>query len=220
MRIPSVLKPNRRTELPAPYTIKSKKRIGFRIGLENMSFFGFTSSANKQFLNVPAAPSRKVSQRLMKPAAHTEMEEYLSSEADDLELSFASTMSLNSPPRESLNLAPDCERENPDYAPMDISPAVPTRIQAPSTRSHEPVDKQRAFVGRPRALTTNARLFGRDVSNNTGHDSVTSLQSVAKSTGTNSASKRLQRAALPFEWMATGQSPNVAAQVSCSFSAQ
>lgn len=184
-----------------------------------MSFFGF-SSTSKKYLDVPAAPSRKVSQRLMKPAAHTEMDDFLSSEADDLELSFASTMSLNSPPRQSLDLSPESEPENPDYAPMDISPAAPTRLQAPSIRSYEPVDKQRAFVGRPRAMTSNARLFGRDMSNNTGHDSVTSLQSVAKSTGTNSASKRLQRAALPFEWMATGQDPNVAAKVSCSISVQ
>ena len=32
MRMPSVLKPNRRTELPAPYTIKNKKRIGALYG--------------------------------------------------------------------------------------------------------------------------------------------------------------------------------------------
>ncbi|KAH9930915.1 uncharacterized protein B0H18DRAFT_872563 [Fomitopsis serialis] len=130
------------------------------------------------------------------------MDDFLSSEADDLELSFASTMSLNSPPRDTLDLAPESERDNhPDYAPMDISPAPPTRV-----------DKQRPFMGRPRAMTSNARLFGRDMSNNSGgNGSVTSLQSVAKSTGTNGASKRLQRAALPFEWMATGgQDANVA----------
>ncbi|KAH9930919.1 uncharacterized protein B0H18DRAFT_1143605 [Fomitopsis serialis] len=171
-----------------------------------MSFFGFSnpSATNKPFLDVPPAPSRKASERLMKPAARVEMDDFLSSEADDLELSFASTMSLNSPPRDTLDLAPESERDNhPDYAPMDISPAPPTRV-----------DKQRPFMGRPRAMTSNARLFGRDMSNNSGgNGSVTSLQSVAKSTGTNGASKRLQRAALPFEWMATGgQDANVASE--------
>ncbi|TFY55337.1 hypothetical protein EVJ58_g8309 [Rhodofomes roseus] len=224
MRIPSILKPSRRTEVPAPYTIKNTKRTAFRFGIEKMSFFGFTnpSATNKHFLDVPPAPSRKVSQRLMKPAARVEMEEFLSSEADDLELSFASTMSLNSPPRDHLDLDLESERENPDYAPMDISPAPPTRMQAPSTRSHnESVEKTRAFVGRPRAMTTNARLFGRDVSNNSsGNGSVSSLQSVAKSTGTNNAAKRLQRAALPFEWMATSsQNANVAPEVSVQFQA-
>lgn len=116
----------------------------------------------------------------------------------DLELSFASTMSLNSPARDHQPLTP--EDENPDHVPMDISPAPAPHFQAPQplpvTSNHKPI------IGRPRAATSAARLFGRDMSNGSEFSSQYSALSSSKS-GTNSSSaKRLQRAALPTEWLA------------------
>ncbi|KAH9923982.1 uncharacterized protein BXZ73DRAFT_50694 [Epithele typhae] len=111
----------------------------------------------------------------------------------DLELSFASTMSLNSPPRDSRPLTP--EAENPNYVPMDVSPAP----SAPSlTTGRKPA------MGRPRAATSAARLFGQDMSNDHNHDNV-SVSSASKQVTGTSSGKRLQRAALPTEWFATPQ---------------
>ena len=112
----------------------------------------------------------------------------------DLELSFASNMSLNSPARDSQPLTP--EDENPNHVPMDISPIPPPRLEpAPILQT----SNQKPFVGRPRAATSAARLFGRDMSN--GHDTA-SQYSVSKSGTGTSTGKRLQRAALPTEWLA------------------
>ncbi|KAF8188375.1 hypothetical protein BJ912DRAFT_1022506 [Pholiota molesta] len=111
---------------------KKQKRFHSAGSPTEMSFFG-THSNN--FL-APSFPSRKKSQRF-----RDDVEEFL---PDDLELSFASNVSLNSPPRELISLtASDCE-------PMDISPA-PVKAHA----------KQR-----PRAYTGGSRLFGSDISNN------------------------------------------------------
>ena len=132
----------------------------------------------------------------------------------DLELSFASTMSLNSPARDSQPLTP--EDENPNHVPMDISPApAPPRLfQVPQP----PVQALNAkpTVGRPRAATSAARLFGRDMSNGHETSSVYSASSVSKS-GTGSTSKRLQRSALPTEWFSSEQpqqDENASSQVS------
>lgn len=126
----------------------------------------FPSHAASRFLQVPSLPTRKA------------LNESFDDISDDLELSFASNMSLNPATTE--------ERDNhlASPVPMDISPAPPTRV-APSK-----------FATRPRAFTSSARLFGRDVSNE-------NLQppSISSGTGTTSG-KKLQRAALPFEWMA------------------
>ncbi|KAI0806978.1 hypothetical protein C8Q74DRAFT_1187339 [Fomes fomentarius] len=118
----------------------------------------------------------------------------------DLELSFASNMSLNSPARDSQSLTPE---ENPNHVPMDISPA-PARFE-PVTTQQSSIPKP--FMGRPRAATSAARLFGRDVSN--GHDSSSPNPpfSIAKSGTGTSNGKRLQRAALPTEWLATSPAP-------------
>ncbi|KAI0695417.1 hypothetical protein C8T65DRAFT_743986 [Cerioporus squamosus] len=117
----------------------------------------------------------------------------------DLELSFASTMSLNSPARVSNPLTP--EDEYPDHVPMDISPIPPPRFQPPAPQPTLQTSNPKPFVGRPRAATSAARLFGRDMSN--GHDSSSqfSASSVSKP-GTGSTTKRLQRSALPTEWLA------------------
>ncbi|KAI0747661.1 hypothetical protein C8Q80DRAFT_1102828 [Daedaleopsis nitida] len=115
----------------------------------------------------------------------------------DLELSFASTMSLNSPARESQPLTPE---ENPNYVPMDISPIPPPRLEpSPIVQT----SNQKAIMGRPRAATTSAtRLFGRDMSN--GHESSPQYSISKSGTGTSSG-KRLQRAALPTEWLASAR---------------
>ncbi|KAL7283074.1 hypothetical protein ACG7TL_002498 [Trametes sanguinea] len=121
----------------------------------------------------------------------------------DLELSFASTMSLNSPVREPQPLTPDSE--NPDHVPMDISPAPPRMLQPSATEASFQPPQPKPFVGRPRAATSAARLFGRDMSNGTDSSSQFSLAKSGTGTGT-SSSKRLQRAALPTEWLSSSRS--------------
>ncbi|TFY74382.1 hypothetical protein EWM64_g9630 [Hericium alpestre] len=134
-----------------------------------------------RFLAPPAAPSRKPSQRVS--GLRDDVDDFLSS---DLELSFASTMSLNSPPREAISIALESDIE---HVPMDISPAVPRTSRPSSTLSVKPTT-------RPRALTSGARLFGRDVSN----DSLPSPVPASIKSGS-SQGKRTQRSALPMEWM-------------------
>ncbi|KAF9009423.1 hypothetical protein BDQ17DRAFT_1235420 [Cyathus striatus] len=136
-------------------------------------------------LNAPAAPSRK---RSPHPPSRDDVGDFLSS---DLELSFASNVSLNSPPRDTIPLS----RENNYPEPMDISPAPGKPI------------------ARPRALTSAARLFGCDISNNSENPllpspnllPVPSLKSSGSSTL--SSAKRIQRSALPAEWLANSCSP-------------
>ncbi|KAG7452671.1 uncharacterized protein BT62DRAFT_879078 [Guyanagaster necrorhizus] len=126
------------------------------------------------FLNVPSTFSRNRINAT--PERHGDDDDYLSS---DLELSFASTVSLNSPPKEPVALTPES-----DYGvPMDISPAPP-KFQPTKAAT------------RPRAFTSAAssRVFGSDVSN---HSS--SQRGVSGST--HSGLKRTQRSALPMEWL-------------------
>jgi M-phase inducer tyrosine phosphatase len=98
--------------------------------------------------------------------------------SSDLELSFASNVSLNSPPRESVALTPESEFPKP----MDISPAPPAPSMKPNMR--------------PRAFTSGPRMFGHDRSNE-------SIQSSLKPGSTHSSGKRTQRSALPLEWFTT-----------------
>ncbi|OSX64749.1 hypothetical protein POSPLADRAFT_1134070 [Postia placenta MAD-698-R-SB12] len=192
----SKLKQIRRADLIQPYK-KQKRHHRSSYDIENMAPFISTSTSSKQYLAPPPAPSRKPSQRLMQ--VRNDIDDFLSSEADlDLELSFASTMSLHSPQRDTVDLA--SENDNSNYVPMDISPA-PQRIAPPSFK-----DQGKPTIGRPRAFTSSARLFGKDMSNDSS--SASSLKSVAKSTDTSGTGKRLQRAALPFEWMSFGQNNN------------
>lgn len=152
----------------------------------------------KQFLAIPQAPSRKLSQRI-KGKVTPEVEDFLSSDVErELELSFASTMSINSPPREPISLA--LEDDSRDYVPMDISPAPP-RIQAAPTK-----EETRKMTGRPRAFTSSARLFGADMSNSSSQLSLRAPSAKSSSdTSTSGRGKKLQRAALPFEWMSNSQ---------------
>ncbi|KIK97416.1 hypothetical protein PAXRUDRAFT_136344 [Paxillus rubicundulus Ve08.2h10] len=145
-----------------------------------MTFFSTLSSASSHYLSAPLAPIRKRSQYL-KP--RDDVDEFLSS---DLELSFASTMSLNSPSRDYVNITHESMQDDA----MDISPA-PSKI----------VHKENAHLGktmnRPRAYTSAARMFGQDRSNGSiSNESIADAQC-----GTQSGSKRIQRAALPLEWL-------------------
>ncbi|KAL6307908.1 hypothetical protein BKA93DRAFT_726553 [Sparassis latifolia] len=146
---------------------------------------------SRQYL---APLSRHAVQKLPALACHP-IDDFLSSDVDvDLELSFASTMSLNSPTRGLQELS----AEDADYAPMDISPA-PQRMLPPSVSDSSAGLKLNQ--GRARATTSASRLFGRDMSNGSGL--LSGLTSSAKSV-TGSGGKRLQRSALPVEWLASG----------------
>ncbi|KAI0654735.1 hypothetical protein C8Q70DRAFT_925081 [Cubamyces menziesii] len=167
-----------------------------------MSLFG-NSRFNASHLSVPSFLGGKSSKRDV--STRNDVQEFLAPPQDvdlDLELSFASTMSLNSPVRVSQPLTP--ESENPDHVPMDISPAPPRMLQPSTTQEafHPKPSQSKPFVGRPRAATSAARLFGRDMSN--GTESTPQLSVSKSGTGT-SSSKRLQRAALPTEWLSTSR---------------
>ncbi|ESK96919.1 m-phase inducer phosphatase 3 [Moniliophthora roreri MCA 2997] len=142
-----------------------------------------------QFLAAPVNLIRKRSETQTR--SRDDVDEFLSS---DLELSFASSVSINSPSRENLALIPDSE-----YAPMDISPLPPQRMLALQSIVPQPVAQKR-----PRAFTSAARLF-TDVSNRSLQPSPSIVDS------TKSSSKRTQRAALPTEWLvpASGISGNI-----------
>ena len=165
--------------------IKRQKPDAYKQRLDSddmQAFFAAPSNnVSSRFLKPPAAPMRKLSQRVL--GAKDDIDDFLSS---DLELSFASTMSINSPPRDTIALAPEAEKE--DVVPMDISPA-PMRM-FPSSRKSGGDDSTR-----PRALTS-GRLFGRDVSND--------LPQAPPTKTSTTTGKRTQRAALPMEWL--GQS--------------
>ena len=142
----------------------------------------YLAQMSARHLQPPCAPKRVQSQR-----PRDDVDDFLSS---DFEVSFASTMSLNSPPasprrQPASNASPNAFASSP--MPMDISPAPQHHgnvLQIPS-------------IGRPRAFTV--RTFGRDLVN---QPSSPCLSTSYKSEGTNrSSGKRLQRAALPFEWM-------------------
>ena len=147
----------------------------------------FQSHTASRFLQVPSLPARRTSA----PIPNESFDDI----SDDLELSFASNMSLNPTTSE--------ERDNhiASPVPMDISPAPPTRVASLK------------FPARPRAFTSSARLFGRDVSNENTQPS----PSVNSGTGSGATSgKKLQRAALPFEWMAPSRPEKVIGPVDSS----
>ncbi|PPQ99928.1 hypothetical protein CVT24_009563 [Panaeolus cyanescens] len=164
----------------------------------DMPLFGQSSTHH---LQPPAAPTRKKSQRFLKQ--HDEIEDYLSS---DLELSFASNVSLNSPPREQISLPSDS-----GCVPMDISPAPPKQ---PNKFAH--LTEGLKPMGRPRALT-NPRLFGSDLSNsNPSLLPSPQMPPSQQSTGTAQGSKKTQRSALPMEWLTAPKAPEPASPMPAS----
>ncbi len=169
----------------------------------DMAFFATSSKVtNTQFLVAPAnSRTRK-----------TVSNRFLNGDIDissDLEFSFASNVSLHSPPRENISLLSDhCE-------PMDISPAPPLKPV------HLGIEGAGMKPSRPRAFTSGARLFGADISNNSngGNNSKNLLPSPnlavdASLSSVRSNSKKIQRSALPTEWLAA---PNLHTAVRCPF---
>ncbi|KAF9264735.1 hypothetical protein L218DRAFT_861968 [Marasmius fiardii PR-910] len=133
------------------------------------------SSAN--FLAAPSFFNRKRSSSHSQQPPD-EVDDFLSS---DLELSFASSVSINSP-SDDIARTPDSE-----YAePMDISPLP-----------HKKTVQQPLAQTRPRAFTTAARLFN-DVSNQAPAVLAPSPPIVDS---TKSGSKRTQRPTLPTQWL-------------------
>lgn len=167
-----------------------RKKQKTDLSTDSTTEMAFFAQSSTQFLSAPSAPFRRRPDRL--PRQQDDIDEFLSS---DLELSFASNVSLNSPPRDPIALTPESE-----YADaMDISPAPKSAFARPFV-SDKPLP-----LGRPRAFTTAARIFGSDVSNKTA--STTTLVAPTSAdkadSSTQSSSKRIQRAALPLEWMTT-----------------
>lgn len=171
----------RLTEYHSNKTVQKNCFRVYNYAPHEMTFFSALSSASSQYLSAPLAPSRKRSQQFK---SRDEVDDFLSS---DLELSFASTMSLNSPSRDYVDLANDSMQDEP----MDISPAPPRTVQKENERSGRPLT-------RPRAFTSAARMFGHDMSNSSQKDN----SSFDTKSGTTSGAKRIQRSALPTEWLA------------------
>ena len=148
----------------------------------------FASLSAKTLLQPPPAPSRKPSQRLQRPA--NELDDFLSS---DLENSFASSMSLNSPPHspERNRLAPSSLSNVQSPMAMDISPA-PRQGKVNFNDDNERKLGFRGFSG--------ARSFGREL----GNHALASSQ--PESASMRAGGKGLQRSAIPSEWLA-GFSP-------------
>lgn len=161
------------------------------------------------------------------PTRRDEIDAFLSSEVElDLEDSFASNMSLHSPPRSRREHSLPSEDDPHDYAPMDISPAPPrvlsaiSNVQVPKrdTGYSNLLTVPKLVSGRPRSKTGYAsqRLFGKDLSNsdssssNGGHVfATTKVGGNARNTANEKSGKGLQRAALPVEWLQTrGDSDN------------
>lgn len=152
-----------------------------------MSFFHRTTS---QPLKPPSGLAPKRSQHFVQ----REVDDF---SASDLEISFASTVSLHSPQKNSVPLTP-----GRDYAePMDISPA-------PQSRNPLTDSARQKSISRPRAYTSGARLFGNDLSNNSSSH-LPSTQSVplpfdtsdSSNTSSRSTDKCTQRSALSAEWL-------------------
>ncbi|KZT09418.1 uncharacterized protein LAESUDRAFT_504084 [Laetiporus sulphureus 93-53] len=192
----AMLKLAHRTEAPHPYSKNTThKRHLQPIDEEQPSHLPSSRTlSNMSVLAPPPAPTRRFN-LLAKSNTRNELDDFLTSEVDvdlDLELSFASSMSLNSPVRDPLELAD--EEDMSTYTPMDVSPALPLAVPSTAKPIRQPV-----FI-RPHAFTTNARLFGKDMSNN----SASSVHSLGKSLDTSGVGKPPQRPALPMEWTSPG----------------
>jgi M-phase inducer tyrosine phosphatase len=171
----------------------------------DMSFFNAAAASASRLLKVPPAPTRKRTQHTHDPQLQEqkdEMDNFLSS---DLEISFASTMSISSPHRDA-SLPPS---DMPDA--MDISPMPPMRTRVPANTTNENADLSSGSAtfnksaSRARASTV-SRTFGNDVSNDSltlGPLSSATAKFSDKTTG--STAKRTQRSTLPFEWMSASK---------------
>lgn len=154
-----------------------------RSSYKHRSFIDSDLETEMSFFNpsdhlAPSALSRKRSQFFSKPPRQ-DVDDFLSS---DLEVSFASTVSLHSPPRR--NAALPQEKPSPAES-MDISPAP----------------------GRPRAYTSGARLFGSNIGNTLDPSPhVASKSSKVPSIQLNG--KHTQRSGLSLTWTQQSASLN------------
>lgn len=152
----------------------------------DMAFF---TSSSTQHLVPPSALVRKRSERYAQ--SHDNID-------SDLELSFASNVSLNSPPRKDLDSMTDCE-------PMDISPAPPPK----TTFSRLSANGNSKPQSRPRASTSAGRLFGSDISNNSQSllpsPNLAAVSALKSAGSTHSGAKKTQRSALPTEWFSAAK---------------
>jgi len=167
-----------------------QKRVFYPPSSSEMAFF--SSQPKSQYLNPPPPLSRKPSKRILRD----DIDNFLSS---DLEASFASSLSVSSP-----TLQHPSHSGAPMYEPMDISPAPP--LKPPSRLSSLHQDVGLKPQGRPRALTSGARLFGNDLSNTTTLAPSPTLASESSFKGSILA-KKTQRSALPMEWFTQSQAP-------------
>ncbi|KAL5511877.1 MIH1 [Sanghuangporus vaninii] len=170
---------NTRSSLRAPIHNKRKRRdrdSSFEKGMPP-----FFQSLSAKTLQPPPAPCRKPSERLQRPS--NDLDDFISS---DLENSFASSMSLNSPPGSPRRdtFAPSGFSEAQSPMAMDISPAP-----------HQKADDTSEGKSGRRCLTS-ARSFGRELGNHLSGASKVENASV-RPTG-----KGPQRAPLPSEWLA------------------
>ena len=168
---------------------------------EDMPAFFSQVAAKAQQLQPPPAPSRKPSQRLARPDG--DLDDFLSS---DLEVSFASTMSLNSAPnspeKDAFLLDLPAENNIP-FSPnaMDISPAP------------KPLAKKRSFMfgrskqeaattatTRQRAFTV-TRAFGRELSNHQPSPAPAFAVPAPVSVKEDSPAIPRSRSPLPAGWM-------------------
>jgi hypothetical protein len=161
---------------------------------DDMAFFmlpnKINNQINHQFLAAPASLRSKRSANRF-PNGDIDI-------SSDLEISFASNISLNSPPTHNVSLASECE-------PMDISPAPPVKPPTLST-----FERGGIKPARPRAFTSGARLFGADISNGGCQDKCLmpspSVDDNPALGSVRSNSKKIQRSALPTEWLAPATS--------------
>jgi M-phase inducer tyrosine phosphatase len=118
--------------------------------------------------------------------------------SSDLELSFASSISLNSPPRSPQDSAPIHGEQLLSPVPMDIyeSPALPRPNEASASR-------QSSCRSRP-PIATAGRTFGRDVAN--ASRGSLGVEKLPQSTYSDKLRSR-QRTALPAGWPTTSPEP-------------
>lgn len=125
--------------------LMDNKTTGFKrqklnnIKSNEMALFAPSSA---QFLRPPSKTlARKTSHQVLQVSQDADL-------SPDLDISFASTVSLNSPPRDDISLD-----SSSFFDPMDISPAPKARHTM-----------GKAAI-RTRSMTSGARLFGSDISN-------------------------------------------------------
>jgi hypothetical protein len=183
----------RRNADPAPSTKRQKKAHG--LSTSSSSFIN--TLHHMGFLQAPSALrlTKRTKSSTLVQTPQDDLDEFLSS---DLELSFASTMSLHSPPQPQHELAP----ESSDA--MDISPVRPRHASAEGehTAKLARLDVAKA-TGRQRALTSSGRLFARDVTNESASRHPLEHSKSDPSAATTNVALKVARPTLPTGWIAS-----------------